>query len=153
MTGITPRQSVPVLIAAAASALAATAGCTDSGPEQYQVSGTVTYEGQPVPAGAIYFEPVAADRIAPSGYGLIRDGTFRTQPGRGAPPGRCTVRIRGGDGKPRRTPAQELDGPDPEGRLSPKVEIGTPLFADYTTVVELPAADSTLELTVPVAGR
>ena len=153
MTGITRRQSIPALIAVAATALATTAGCTGSSPEQYQVSGTVTYAGQPVPAGAIYFEPVAAGPVAASGYGLIRDGTFSTQPGRGAPPGRCTVRIRGGDGKPRRTPAQELDGPDPEGRLSPKVEIGTPLFEDYTTVVDLPAADSTLELTVPVAGR
>ena len=44
-------------------ALAATAapGCGSSGPEMGRVSGTVTYNGKPVPKGTIAFKPVATD--------------------------------------------------------------------------------------------
>ena len=39
------------------AALLLAAGCGEAGPARYHVSGKVTFNGQPVPAGQIVFEP------------------------------------------------------------------------------------------------
>jgi hypothetical protein len=79
--------------------LAVAVGC-DGGPKLAQLSGTVTFKGQPVPAGYITFTP-------PSGGGTVRvvqvkDGKFDTAEmvgdEKGVHPGPNAVRIAGFDG-------------------------------------------------------
>ncbi len=68
------------LIGLALSALVL-GGCGSSGPETYPVSGTVTWNGKPLPEGHIIFSPVDG-AVAPDA-GKILDGkfTFRAQAG------------------------------------------------------------------------
>ena len=63
------------------------AGCGPSGPETYPVSGTVTWNGDPLPEGDIVFSPVDGS-IAPDA-GKIVDGKFEFQ----AQPGEKRVEI------------------------------------------------------------
>jgi hypothetical protein len=84
-----------------ASALAAglLAGCQGDG--LVPIHGTVTFAGQPVPAGVVWFDPDAGNPAA-QGYALIKDGRFVTADagGRGIKPGAYVVRVEGYDGKP-----------------------------------------------------
>lgn len=81
--------------------LALAAGCGPSGPVLVPLSGTVTFKGQPVPAGYLSFTP-------PAGAGTVRvvqikDGKYNTAdivgPEKGVHPGPNKVRIAGFDGK------------------------------------------------------
>ncbi|QDU59387.1 hypothetical protein Pan216_02150 [Planctomycetes bacterium Pan216] len=127
-----------------ASSLFLMTGCSDAGPTRYRVSGTVTHDGKPVPKGAIYFEPAStSEMVAPSGFAKIIEGKFTTEASRGTGPGSYLVRIRGGDGV-----ATPPDMNDPAGSETP-FDIGKPIFAEYTTTVELPPEDSELSLEVP----
>jgi hypothetical protein len=83
-----------------AAVLALAAGCS-SRPEMAQLSGKVTFKGQPVPAGWISFTPEAGKgsvRVC-----QIRDGVYdSSKEGEGQPgihPGKNLVRIAGFDGK------------------------------------------------------
>jgi hypothetical protein len=76
-------------------------GCS-SEPPLAQLSGTVKFKGQPVPAGYISFTP----EVAAGGKGQVRvvqikDGVFDSskEPTPGIFPGPCVVRIAGFDGK------------------------------------------------------
>jgi hypothetical protein len=51
------------------------AGCGPSGPKTFEVSGTVTWEGNPVPEGDIVFLPVDG-KVSPDA-GKIHDGRFQ----------------------------------------------------------------------------
>ncbi len=89
-------------------------GCS-SEPPLAQLSGTVKFTGEPVPAGYISFTP----EVAAGGQGQvrvvqIRNGAFDSskEPTPGIFPGPCVVRIAGFDGKGREhhTGAVYLDG-------------------------------------------
>lgn len=73
-------------------------GCGgQSGIERVGVTGSVTFEGKPVPFGSVKFEP---DRkrggTGPSGFAQIIDGRFDTQAdGRGSVKGPVIVTIQG----------------------------------------------------------
>ena len=87
-----------LLVAAALLALAV--GCS-SKPEPAQLSGKVTFKGQPVPAGWISFTPdVGAAGLGPVKVYQIKDGVYDSskedQPG--LYPGTYQVRIAGFDG-------------------------------------------------------
>ncbi|MFO0848493.1 MAG: hypothetical protein U0871_08050 [Gemmataceae bacterium] len=76
-------------------------GCS-SEPPLAQLSGTVKFKGEPVPAGYISFTP----EVAAGGKGQvrvvqIRNGAFDSskEPTPGIFPGPCVVRIAGFDGK------------------------------------------------------
>src|SRR5262245_11987291 len=99
------------------------AGCSAKGPTFFAVAGTVTFKGQPVPFGKVYFNPdPATNPHSPQGFADIKNGQYDTaRAGRGTPGGAFTVRIEGFDGKS--TPAF------PYGQL---------LFDDYQVKVELP---------------
>jgi hypothetical protein len=115
------------------------AGCGDRGPRQYEVSGTVTYGGKPVPYGTIDFEPDAsAGNRGPGGRAEIRDGHYATAPDRGVVGGPYVVRICGSDGMP-------LEMPE-EGLVDPA---GTPLFEEHVEHVDLPNKDTTRDFAVP----
>ena len=81
-----------------AAVLALAAGCA-GGPEMGQVSGTVTFKGQPVPAGWISFTPEPGKgsvRVC-----QIKDGRYdsSTEGEPGVHPGKNLVKIAGFDGK------------------------------------------------------
>jgi hypothetical protein len=79
------------------------AGCSGSRPKTIQLSGKVTFKGQPVPAGYLSFLPDASQ----GGRGEVRvvqikDGVYDSsrEKNPGLYPGPTLIRIGGFDGKP-----------------------------------------------------
>jgi hypothetical protein len=108
-------------------------GCGRTGPaDLFEVKGRATFAGRPIPAGRIVFEPDKA-RGADGMVSIadIRDGTYRTRPGRGFGGGPCKVTVYGSDGT---MPTEEHD---------------TALFPPWTTELDLPRSDCTHDFTVP----
>jgi len=122
--------------AAAALLAVVLAGC--GGERVYPLSGTVTYQGKPVPTGNIVFEPdAAAGNKGPAAFATIKDGHYDTRDGasRGTIGGPHLVRIQGRDGIPR-------------GELLN----GMPLFRDYNTTVDLPKKSGEQNFEVPATS-
>jgi hypothetical protein len=71
-------------------------GCGSSGPGMASVSGTVTYEGKPVPKGTITFQPVDSSKGRTATGEIGADGSYTVQteqPGDGALVGDYRVAI------------------------------------------------------------
>ncbi|NBW95669.1 MAG: hypothetical protein EBR28_02800 [Planctomycetia bacterium] len=133
MTTGAARERSRVGVVVAAILIAGGCSARQEGPQRFAVSGQITFDGKPVPAGRITLEPdTAAGNSGPAGYGNIIAGRFTTYPRMGAVAGPHVVRISGFDG----VPAGEM------------VE-GKPLFAEYMTKVELPAKAATVDFEVP----
>ena len=131
MRGLTGRAPGAVALGAA---LALLAGCS-SDPPMAQLSGTVTFKGQPVPAGWISFTPEAGKgsvRVC-----QIRDGVYDSSK-EGEPgifPGKNLVRIAGFDGK--------------------KVPLwgqGKQIFNPVDDEIDIPAGSSTRDFVIPEAA-
>lgn len=96
------RRSAAVLVG-----LVFALGCAEQGPRRHPVTGTVTWEGEPVAEGDILFYPQQAGQH-PDG-GLIRDGRFEAK----VKAGQHRVEIRatrdspGRDNPQMRTPPRE----------------------------------------------
>jgi len=99
------------------------------------LSGQVTYDGQPVPFGSIWFEPRAAvGQLAPPGFAIIRDGHFETTRRDAPVAGPHLIRISGyPDEKPQ-------DEDEAERQI---------LFPEYTMEMELSPAETVLNVDVP----
>jgi len=109
------------------------AGCS-SGERTYNLSGSVTYKGKPVPAGHIVFEPdTKSGNSGGPGFAKIKDGHYDTSilDGRGTVGGPHLITIHGLDGVPR-------------GELLN----GIPLFQEYSTTADLPKKDGTQDFEV-----
>lgn len=118
------------------------AGCGGDGGGNH-VSGKVTFKGQPVPAGKIYFTPDSAKgNSGPQGYADIKDGEYDTSAsgGHGVGSGPMTVSIEGFD--PSKSGAKE------KGDVSGEETI-LMLFPTYKTTADLPDDDSTKDFDVP----
>jgi len=117
--------------------LAALAGCSGE-RKAYPISGTVTYDGRPVPAGVVWFDPDSSKGTkGPQGFAYIQDGVFDTEgeghrKGRGVYGGAYVVRVEGFDGRP--------------GKELP---LGKPLFTDFREARDLPEGPAQLEIVVP----
>jgi hypothetical protein len=114
------------------------AGC-DGQPRLHHVSGKVMYDGKPLPAGVIYFDPdVSKNNDGPQGYAIIQNGEYDTAAagGKGVVGGPHIARIEGFDGKP----GEELP-------------LGRPLFTDFKQPLDLPKAASTQNFDVPARAR
>ena len=110
-------------------------GCGGGDARQYDVSGTVSYGGQPVPTGAIVFEPAASqEKSGPPGFAPIEAGKFDTRNGKGVVGGPYVVKISGNDGR------QDELGLFPSGQ---------PLFAEHVIKIDLPKEDSEQAFEVP----
>ncbi|WP_439629789.1 hypothetical protein [Gemmata sp.] len=84
------------LVLAAVLAPLAT-GCDGTG--RRELSGTVTYDGKPLPSGTILFEPDATKgNDGPPGSATVTNGQYRTDPGKGVTGGPYRVRVQGGNG-------------------------------------------------------
>lgn len=124
-----------------AALVAAGIGCGGNG--RNELTGTVTFQGNPVPLGEIRFEPDTSQGGDGPGVLLaIENGAFRTAPGMGVVAGPHKVFIRGFDGKG--APAKQ-SGPAPY--------VGFPLFPEYTTTVDLPGKKHVLNIDVPASGK
>jgi hypothetical protein len=121
-----PRLGAAVLLAFAA-------GC-GSGERVYDVSGAVNWNGQPVPAGIIFFDPdPMKGGSGPQGVANIVDGKYTTAvKGQGIRGGAYVIRITGYDGK-----------------TANEAPLGQPLFNEYTVREELPAADTERDFDLP----
>ena len=126
-----------VLCVLAASVLG-WAGCGNQGVPRYNLSGTVTFQGKPVPAGRIIFEPdVRKGNDGPQGYSDIKDGKYGTDRfGKGAVAGPLIVTIIGTTGE----------------NASEANMLGQPLFPRYKTTIDLPKEAIEYDFEVP-AGR
>jgi hypothetical protein len=114
--------------------IAAVAGCSSS-EKIYDLSGAVTFQGKPIPAGHIVFEPdTTAGNSGGPGFAKIKDGRYDTRvlEGRGTVGGPHLVRIHGLDGVPR-------------GELLN----GIPLFPEHSTTADLPKRTATQDFDVP----
>lgn len=134
--GVLPALGLgPVLIVAIGLGLT---GCRqDAGPKRYSLEGEVTWEGRPVPAGSIIISPdVAAGNVGPATGVDIRDGRYRTLPGRGTIGGPHVFQIHGYDGQVIQTP-EIFDA------------LGKQLFPPIRLNIDLPASDATHDLRLP----
>ena len=109
--------------------LLALCGCGPDGPQRYDLSGEVLFQGEPVAAGIMIFEPdPSRGNAGPPALALIEEGYYATPRGEGTVGGPHIVRIVAGTG--------EQAGP-----LRP---YGIPYLPDeYRTPVDLPRADAT----------
>ena len=139
------RWTRPAIVSGVLLAMLLAPGCgSGGGPGRLAVSGKVTYQGQPVPAGSVAFEPDASrGGSGPGAVAQIKDGRYHTARGKGPTAGPHRVRITGYDGKP-----CTIDG-TPDGMFLPE---GKALFAPYETTVDLPPDDSEQDFEVP-AGK
>ncbi|HEX3316290.1 MAG TPA: hypothetical protein VHR72_15435 [Gemmataceae bacterium] len=110
------------------------AGC--GGSSRVEVSGEVTFGGNPIPAGRIYFTPdTSKGNDGPQGFAEIKDGRFDTRDeGRGAKGGPTIVTVAGNNGA--------------MGNGQ-----GTPLFDEYPIKMDLPTESSTQKFDVPANAR
>jgi hypothetical protein len=110
------------------------AGC-GGGVGRLPLEGAVTYKGEPVAFGQIYFDPDAGKgNNGVQGAADIEDGRYRTLPDLGPAAGPHVARVTGYARKPT-SPAER------------------PLFTDARVVVDIPAGARTLDIAVPVAGE
>src|SRR5262245_54061339 len=125
-------------LTAAMTLLVLATGCTSSGPSVYRRTGAVTFAGNPVPLGKVYFDPdVAAGGSGPSGFADIIDGAYDTNNnGKGSIGGPMIVRVTGFSDQNK----DKISG------------FGPPLFAEHRTRSDLPAASSELNTEVPAAA-
>ena len=110
------------------------AGC-NAQPALTEISGTVTFKGQPIPAGDVSFTPEATIPGGQLRMYLVTNGKYNSadQPGTGLLPGKYKVRINGYDGK-----------------KIPMYFSGKQIFNPYELEMEVSAGKSTtLDFTVP----
>jgi hypothetical protein len=118
------------------------AGCGGDGT--YRVSGKVTFNGQPVPAGKIYFiADGSKGNTGPTGFADIKNGSYDTSEsgGQGAPAGPVIIAVEGID------PSGPPPKADPSGEVTAKV-----LFPRYETTADMPKSASTKDIEVPAAA-
>jgi hypothetical protein len=138
----TPRPArlvllLPVLLCALC------AGC--GGSNTYRVSGKVTFQGKPVPAGKIYFIPDGSKgNTGPTGWADIKNGEYDTGStgGSNAPPGPVIIAVEGLD------PSAPPDKPKKGEEVSEEATVKL-LFPRYETPFEVPKEKTTKDIEVP----
>lgn len=119
--------------------LAVVLGGCSSGPTMFPLSGTVTFEGNPIPAGMISLEPdPTRGGRGPATVVQIKDGQFATDSGDGVLGGPYVARVRGYDGKR-----------DPKGELT----YGRELFSETAVPIDLPQNRASVEIVVPAPAK
>lgn len=132
------RQSVMIAVAALMVCVLSSSGCSDGG-SAYRITGTVTFKGQPIPEGRIYFLPDnTKGNTGAGGFAEIKNGKYDTSApnGRGSVGGPMKVAIEGWD------PSGEVKGDDPEVTVAS-------LFHRYETEVDMPKESTSKDFDVP----
>lgn len=131
-------------LAALAACLFVGCGGGEQEPEGFHLSGKVTYDGKPVPAGKIYFTPdTSQGNKGLAGYADITNGQYDTTAtgGKKHAGGAMTVRIEGFDTSAGTTV-------DAAGE-----EIRSMLFPTHEIKLELPKEDTTKDFDVPAGEQ
>ncbi|VAX39908.1 hypothetical protein MNBD_PLANCTO02-1801 [hydrothermal vent metagenome] len=118
-------------------------GGAEKGPERFDVSGTVTFEGKPVYRGTIIFSPDATKgNSGPQGAAEITEGKYNTsKKGKGIVGGAHIITIKGSDKIDKNAILKKSD----DGmEISPE-----PPFPAYTIKKDLPKEKSILDIDVP----
>ncbi|WP_165246353.1 hypothetical protein [Paludisphaera soli] len=107
-----PRNRSLVSLAArlvpAALVVAAVVGCGDSSePPRLPVSGKVTLDGKPLPAGQLTFVPLDGRTAS---VAEVRDGAFQTDGSTGPAPGRYQVEIYAVESTGKTIPSPDIPG-------------------------------------------
>lgn len=115
------------------------AGCgAGKTSDTFKVSGSITYDGKPLPRGSIMFSPDAsANNKGPGTFAEIKDGKYETQPGKGVTGGAYVLTINGFDGVPIASGEGGMD------------EMGKRLFQSYDTKLDLPKEDTQQDIEIP----
>ncbi len=111
-------------------------GCGQDDPTSFRVRGTVTYQGEPVPRGIVYFDPdPARNNRGPQGYAIVEHGEYDTagRSGRGIVGGPYRVRVSGFNGLNR----------------SEMMPYGSPLFAEQLIEKDFAHEDSVFDIDIP----
>jgi len=126
-----------MLILLATAACLGGCGKQSGGPQRYDVSGTVTYAGKPVPAGSVTFQPdKTKGNSGAAGFATIKDGKYDTKAGgQGVVGGPQVVKIAGFDGV-----------------AQPQLPNGAALFREYSVSVDLPKEKTTKDFEIKGAG-
>jgi len=114
-------------------------GCQPSvkKPEMFAISGKVTFNGNPVPRGEIFFQPDAdAGNSGPASTAIIEDSKYSIDRTRGILGGAYTIRISG------------FEAPGGQRAVLPE-EFGAPLFKEYAIKQELSKGTTELNFDVP----
>jgi hypothetical protein len=121
--------------------VAIVSGCGPDGPSRYSISGSVTFQGKPVPVGFIKFEPDTTKGNAGPGTGApIKDGNYNVPSAKGILGGHYRVIVDGFDGIP-----AVVDGEkSPDGKL---------LFSNQQVPAELPQQDTTWNIELPSSSK
>jgi len=119
-------------------AIAVLAGCGDSRTPRFNVSGSITLDGKPVPSGHLIFAP-DADHGArgPAGTAEIVDGRYATLDGEGTIGGPHVVTITATDGV-----SYDMGG----GHMNP---VGRQLAPEFRVRVDLPKEPTTHDFVLP----
>lgn len=123
------------------------AGCGDDAGETFHLSGNITFDGKPIPAGRIMFTPDSSkDNKGAVGYSSIKDGKFDTKWEGGKPraAGPMVIRIEGmePDGE------AKADPEDPSAEVVPL----KPMFSPYEIRTDLPSEDTAQDFEVPASA-
>lgn len=108
-------------------------GCSaDNGIQRYQRTGSVTFQGEPVPKGEIIFSPDRSKGGSGPGTTVtFENGTFRTREGQGVVSGPHVVQITGFDGNTGSSTGGEVTHP-----------WGKVLFVERRFPIDFPPEDS-----------
>jgi hypothetical protein len=116
-------------------------GCSRKNTGRYDLSGAVSFKGQPVPTGSIIFAPdVSKGNSGPGSTAEIKDGVYRTLPGRGTIGGPHIATISGFDGKSYRKGGDEYPS-------------GNKLFPMTEVRIDLPKEPAKYDFILPVQKR
>ena len=120
----------------AVCSLTVIAGCAKQEIKRFRAQGSVTFDGKPVPAGTVYFDPNAQKgNKGPQGYANIVDGKYDTNNGgQGHVGGAMKIRIVGLSAPAK---ARTDDTPIPS------------LFPEFVDTIDLKSADDTRDFAVP----
>jgi len=134
------RRSVFANGALAVAGLLIASGTGCDGQSTHRVSGKITFNGAPVPAGKIYFIPDGSKgNTGPTGYADIKNGTYDTSAGgQGSVAGAVIIAVEGID------PSSPPPKADPSGEVTAKV-----LFPRYEIAADIPKSTSTKDIDVP----
>lgn len=121
----------PLVVIALFTVLACGCKGKNDSPARYDLSGRVTFGGEPIPVGVISFSPdTQQGNQGPGSTGRIQDGRYQTRPGKGIVGGAYLVTI---------------DGFKADAKA-------TPLFAPCQISVALPEKGGTYDFDVPATA-
>jgi hypothetical protein len=111
-------------------------GCNPDGLKRYQVSGTVTFDGQPIAEGEIRFSPDnTKGNTGPQGYAAIQNGKFTTLKETGVIAGSMYATV---------TAVDPIKGEEKnDGSSSRKI-----IFENWNYAFEMPAKSHVLDLKI-----